>query len=75
MNYVQDYTYKYRTTYATIKDGVLIVTHAGNMGSTKKNVEKNLEKMLNMNPYNTFKILVEEGSPDYLYNVVFSLNS
>jgi len=75
MNYVQDYTYRYGVTYATIKDGVMIVTHTGNMGSTKKNVENNLEKMLNMNPYNTFKILVEEGSPDYLYNVVFSLNS
>ena len=56
------------------KECHIMITHAGNMGNSLEQVEKNVDLALGKGVYKKLrelgKVLEESGSPDYFYELV-----
>jgi hypothetical protein len=61
--------------YIDCKTNTITVNHAGNMGNRIKNVADNVNKALGKGTWTLLmeesKSIKEEGSPDYLYTIIF----
>ena len=59
-------------THFYLRKDILIVAHAGNMGGTIKNVDKNV-KLMGLGSVqklkDEFELILEEGTPDYYYEL------
>jgi len=70
---MKEFKITYGVTHVHLTDGKFYITHGGNMGSTKeKDVIPNCTKIFGVNPFEHYKVLSEEGSPDYWYEAVLS---
>ena len=69
--------YRYGLTEVTVKNNILIVSHNGNMGNTiERSINPNLEALqlpVIEELKREYKVIIEDGSPDYMYLIKFRL--